>query len=55
MIMPENFNKNLEQKRGPWSSAPPPPPPPPPKKKKKKKKKNRFGFFVKIHLLENSK
>ena len=28
MIMPENFNKNLEQKRSP-----------PPKKKKKKKKK----------------
>ena len=27
MIMPENFNKNLEQKRGPL-------PPPPPKKKK---------------------
>ena len=51
MIMPENFNKNLEQKRG--SQSPPPPPPPPPKKKKKKK--NRFGFFVKIHLLENSK
>ena len=51
MIMPENFNKNLEQKRGPWSPAPSPPPPPP----KKKKKKNRFGFFVKIHLLENSK
>ena len=44
MIMPENFNKNLEQKRGPWS---PPPPPAPPKKK--------FGFFVKIHVLENSK
>ena len=52
MIMPENFNKNLEQKRGPWSPAPPPPPP---KKKKKKKKKQGFGFFVKIHLLENSK
>ena len=35
---------------------PPPPPPPPQKKKKKKKKKiSRFGFFVKIHLLENSK
>ena len=33
MIMPENFNKNLEQKRGPQSPAPPPPPPP--KKKKK--------------------
>ena len=49
MIMPENFNKNLEQKRGPQSPAPPPPPP------KKKKKKNRFGFVVKIHLLENSK
>ena len=38
MIMPENFNKNLEQKRGSWSPASPPPPPPPPKKKKKKKK-----------------
>ena len=38
MIMPENFNKNLEQKRGPQSPAPPPPPPPPPQKKKKKKK-----------------
>ena len=24
MIMPENFDKNLEQKRGPWSPAPPP-------------------------------
>ena len=50
MIMPENFNKNLEQKRGPWSPLPPPPPPPPKKKKKKK-----FGFFVKIHVLEYSK
>ena len=38
MIMPENFNENLEQKRGPQSPAPPPPPPPPKKKKKKKKK-----------------
>ena len=51
MIIPENFNKNLEQKRGPWSPAPPPQK----KKTKEKKKKNRFGFFVKIHLLENSK
>ena len=42
MIMPENFNKNLEQKRGP---SPP----------TKKGKKIRFGFFVKIHLLENSR
>ena len=41
MIVPENFNKNLEQKR-----AHPPSP---------QKKKIRFGFFVKIHLLENSK
>ena len=32
--MPENFIKNLEQKRG--RCPPPPPPPPPPKKKKKK-------------------
>ena len=31
MIMPENFNKNLELKREPW----PRPPPPPPQKKKK--------------------
>ena len=23
MIMLENFNKNLEQKRGPWTSRPP--------------------------------
>ena len=37
MIMPENFNKNLEQKRGPWPPpARPPRPPPPPLKKKKK-------------------
>ena len=36
MIMPENFNKNLEQKRGP---DPLRPSPPPPQKKKKKKKK----------------
>ena len=48
MIVPENFNKNLEQKR---ALTPPPPPTPTPKKKKK----IRFGFFVKIHLLENSK
>ena len=47
MIMPENFDKNLEQKRG-GELIPPSPPPPPPKK-------NRFGFFVKIHLLEDSK
>ena len=33
MIMPGNFNKNLEQKRGPDT--------PPPQKKKKKKKKKR--------------
>ena len=46
MIVPENFNKTLEQKRGPWHLPPPPPP---------QKKKIRFGFFVKIHLLENSK
>ena len=32
MIRPENFNKNLEQKRGP---CPPLNPPPPPQKKKK--------------------
>ena len=57
MIIPENVNKNLEQKRWPWT---PPPRPPHKKKKKKKKKRNkkeisRFGFLVKIHLLENSK
>ena len=34
MIMPENFNKNLEQKRGPMNPPSPPPPPPPPPKKK---------------------
>ena len=34
MIVPENFNKNLEQKRGPWLPLPSPPPPPPTKKKK---------------------
>ena len=26
MIMPENFNKDLEQKRGALTSTPPPPP-----------------------------
>ena len=31
MIMPENFNKNLEQQRD--LDSPPPPPPPPAKKK----------------------
>ena len=36
MIMPENFNKNLEQKRGPISPAPPPSPSPPPPPQKKK-------------------
>ena len=44
MIMPENFNKNLEQKRGPCS----PPPPPPPKKKKKKKKKTDLDSLSKF-------
>ena len=51
MIMPENFNKIWSKRGGPDLHPPPPPPPPPPKKKKK----IRFGFFVKIHLLENSK
>ena len=46
MIMPENLNKIFTSKRG----GPDPLPPP-----KKIKKKSRFGFFVKIHLLENSK
>ena len=70
MIMPENLNKHLEQKsytecvthENYYSAFPahpsslyhsPEPPPfslphPPPQK-------IRFGFFVKIHLLENSK
>ena len=39
--MQESFNKNLEQKRGPWYPAPPPPPPPPPPPQKKKKKKKK--------------
>ena len=70
MIMPENLNKNLEQKSntecvthenyysafpahlsplypGPENPTPSPPP--------KKEKKIRFGFFVKLHLLQNSK
>ena len=59
MIMPENFNKNLEHKMGALIPPPPhsplPPPPPHPPIPPQKKKKNRFGFFVKIHLLENSK
>ena len=46
MIMPENINKNLEQERGPW---------PPAHTHTHTQKKIRFGFFVKIHLLENSK
>ena len=33
MIIPENFNKNLEQQRGHWPLPPPPPPPPRPPKK----------------------
>ena len=52
MIMSENFSKDLEQMRGPWRPPPPLPPPPPPPPPKKK---IRFGFFVKILLLENSK
>ena len=41
----------------PFSTTPPlpPPPPPPPLPKKKNIFFSRFGFFVKIHLLENSK
>ena len=42
-----------------WSKegahAPPPTPPPPPPPSPTPPKKIRFGFFVKIHLLENSK
>ena len=65
MIIPENLNKNLEQKSYTecvtheintlpslltpllYTLALKTPPPPP--------KKIRFGFFVKIHLLENPK
>ena len=46
MIMPENFNKNLEQKRGLF--PPPPPPPPPPQKKKKKKRKSDLDSLSKF-------
>ena len=44
MIMPENFNKNLDHKMGalipppPTPHSPPPPPPPPPIPPKTKKK-----------------
>ena len=69
MIMPENLNKILEQKSytecvthenyysafpartSPLYPGPKPPPPSPPTPPKK----IRFGFFVKIHELENSK
>ena len=34
MIVPENFNKILEQKRGSWPPPSPSPPPPPHTKKK---------------------
>ena len=42
MIMPENFNKNLEQKRAP--------PPPPKKKKKRKITNNQIWILCQIHL-----
>ena len=44
MIMPENFNKNLEQKRGP-------PPPPPPPKKKKKSDSDSLSKLLKIRVV----
>ena len=44
MIMSENFNKHLEQKRGGGGGGGFP-----------QIKKIRYRFFVKIHLLENSK
>ena len=40
MIVPENFNKNLEQKRGPVPHPPHPPTPPPPHPTPPKQKKN---------------
>ena len=39
----------------PFSTTLPPPPPSPPLPPPKKIFFSRFGFFVKIHLLENSK
>ena len=35
MVMPENLNKNLEQKCGPSTPTPFSPPPPPPRQNKK--------------------
>ena len=48
MIMPENFNKNLEQKRGPD-------PLPPPKKKKKNEKKNQIWILCQNSLTRELK
>ena len=60
MIMPENLNKNLEQKRytecvtreNYYSAFPTHPSPLDPGPYPPLPKKIRFGFFVKIHLLE---
>ena len=51
MIMQENFNKNLEQKRGPWSPALSPPP----QKKKKKKKKKQIWILCQNSLTRELK
>ena len=51
MIMPENFNKHLEQtKEGALIPRPNPPPPPPPPKKKKKKKKKKIWILCQTSL-----
>ena len=56
MIMPENFNRNLEQKRGPWSPAPPPPPPhPPPTHPKKKQQKKQIWILCQNSLIRELK
>ena len=54
MIVPENFNKNLEQKRGPWHLPPPPHPTPPPTPKKNKKK-NQIWILCKNSLTRELK
>ena len=48
MIMPENFNENLEQEGAL-------PPPPPPKKKKKKKKKKQIWILCQNSLTRELK
>ena len=49
MVMPKNFNKNLEQKRGPD------PPPPPHSKKKKKKERKKIGILYQNSLTRELK